>query len=41
MKFWLYRGENDWVVQNFVFNTRPEVLMPWLATEGDTSPSEQ
>jgi hypothetical protein len=41
MKFWLYRGESDWVVQNFVFSTRPEALMPWLAMEGDSPVAEQ
>ena len=41
MKFWLYRNDEDWVVQNFVFSTRPEALMPWLATEGDAPSSDQ
>jgi len=41
MKFWLYRGESDWVVQNFVSSTRPEGLMPWLAIEGDSPAAEQ
>jgi hypothetical protein len=41
MKFWLYRGEGGWVVQNFVFSTRPEALMPWLAIEGDSPVAEQ
>jgi hypothetical protein len=26
--FLLYRGENDWVVQNLFFSTRPEAIMP-------------
>lgn len=33
-KFLLYRTEKNWVVQNLYFDTRPEAIMPWLATEG-------
>jgi len=35
LKFFLYRAENDWVVQNVVFSSRPEAIMPWLAIEGE------
>ena len=33
-KFLLYRTDKNWVVQNLYFDTRPEAIMPWLATEG-------
>lgn len=36
-KFVLYRAGANWVVQDMVFNTRPEFIMPWLATEGNRS----
>ena len=36
-RFLVYRWEKAWVVQSMNFNTRPEVLMPWLAFgEGET-----
>ncbi len=36
-KFLLYQAGANWVVQDMVFATRPEAVMPWLATEGNKS----
>ena len=33
-RFLVYRIDNNWVVQNMDFSTRPEAMMPWLAFEG-------
>jgi hypothetical protein len=33
-RFLLYRTEQDWVVQNMDFSTKPEALIPWLALPG-------
>jgi hypothetical protein len=41
LKFWLYQAENDWVVQDLVFSSRPEAIMPWLAVEADSSAEGQ
>ncbi len=35
-RFMIYRTDQDWVVQNMDFSTRPEAMMPWLAFEGGT-----
>ena len=32
--FLIYKADKEWVVQNMEFNTKPEVVMPWLVLEG-------
>lgn len=32
--FLIYRTDRGWLVQNMEFNTRPEIIMPWLASGG-------
>ncbi|MDB6039568.1 MAG: hypothetical protein JWM99_3409 [Verrucomicrobiales bacterium] len=34
-KFLIYQTESDWNVQNMVFGSRPETIMPWLALESE------
>ena len=29
-----HRADKEWIVQNMDFNTKPDVIMPWLAFEG-------
>jgi len=41
IRFWLYRTDTDWVIQNFTFSPRPEAIMPWLAVEGETPAHEE
>jgi len=36
-KFVIYHGGANWIVQDMVFNTHPEAIMPWLAIEGTKS----
>ena len=40
IRFWLYRTDADWVIQNFTFSVRPEGVMPWLAVAGETPAQE-
>jgi hypothetical protein len=32
--FLVWRSERDWIVQHMDFNTKPEIIMPWLALGG-------
>lgn len=32
--FLVWKSERDWIVQRMDFNTKPEVIMPWLALGG-------
>ena len=32
-KFLVWRSDQDWIVQQLNFDTRPEVIMPWLASK--------
>ena len=33
--FHVYKTSKDWVVQNMDFDTRPEMILPWLARNAD------
>lgn len=35
-KFLIYQAESESLVQNMIFGSRPEAIMPWLALEGET-----
>jgi len=32
--FLVWKSDRDWIVQRMEFNTKPEVIMPWLAVGG-------
>ena len=33
--FLVWKSDRDWVVQQMDFNTKPQVIMPWLTSGGD------
>jgi len=32
--FLVWKSDRDWRIQNLEFNSKPEVIMPWLALAG-------